>query len=104
MGYYDRYSRFRGDGKIGIVPFGEIRKHDTDYFENYDRTKNRLDIISYRYYNDSDFGWLILQANPELGSIEYDIPNGALLRIPYPLETALIDYNESISEQMNKGY
>ena len=39
---------------------------------------------------------LIMQANPEYGSLEYQIPNGARLRIPYPLDATLMQYNADI--------
>jgi hypothetical protein len=62
-----------------------------------------LDIISYNYYNDPNYGWLILMANPEYGSMEYNIPDGALLRIPYPLGETIEDYKKSI-DLYNKLY
>jgi hypothetical protein len=36
-------------------------------------------------------------ANPEYGSMEYRIPDGTLLRIPYPLSISLENYNNKIS-------
>ena len=62
MPSYDRYSQFRQDGEISIVPYGEVPPKDTDYFEVYYHGKTRLDILSYQYYNDSSYGWLIMQA------------------------------------------
>ena len=98
MATYDRYSQFRQDGSISIVPYGKVPAKDTDYFEVYSKGKTRLDIISYQYYNDSSYGWLIMQANPQYGSIEFEIPDGAVLRIPYPLSQSIQDYRASIEE------
>ena len=98
MPSYDRYSQFRQDGSISIVPFGTIPPKDTDFFEVYVKGETRLDILSYHYYNDSNYGWLILQANPQYGSIEFEIPDGAKLRIPYPLSQSIQDYRASIEE------
>jgi hypothetical protein len=98
MASYDRYSQFRQDGAISIVPFGVVPPKDTDFFETYIKGKTRLDIISYQYYNDSNYGWLIMQANPQYGSIEFEIPDGARLRIPYPLSQSVQDYRASIEE------
>lgn len=103
MESYDRYSQFRYDDKIGIVPFVDIQKQHSDFYEIYKKGKSRLDLISYDYYNDSNYGWLILQANPEVGSMEYEIPDNTELRIPYPLGTALEFYRQAI-EQHNKYY
>jgi hypothetical protein len=39
-----------------------------------------------------------MQANPEYGSLEYTIPSGSILRIPYPIENVLNSYNDSIKK------
>lgn len=93
---YDRYNKFRRDGQILHVPFIEIPKRSTDYYTYYQVGKTRLDLLSYQYYNDPNYDWLIMQANPQYGSLEYLIPNGAQLRIPYPLDTALSQYNNDV--------
>lgn len=98
MADYDRYSMFRVDGQIKMVPFGEIPKHDTDFYEIYHRGVTRLDILSNNYYNSSDYAWLIMQANPQYGSLEFKIPDGAEIRIPYPLGQALQEYQDSLIE------
>ena len=103
MASYDRYSQFRQDGSISVVPFGQVPEKDTDFFETYYRGKTRLDILSYEYYNDSSYGWLIMQANPQYGSIEFNIPDRANLRIPYPLSQSIQDYRASI-EEYNRLY
>ena len=98
MSSYDRYAQFRQDGDISIVPYGKVPAKDTDYYEVYYKGKTRLDILSYNYYNDSSYGWLIMQANPQYGSIEFEIPDKVVLRIPYPLSRSLQDYRASIEE------
>ena len=95
---YNRYSMFKQNGKMGIVPFGKIERMDTDYYETYEKGKTRLDILSYEYYKDSGYGWLIMQANPQYGSIEFEIPDKSVLRIPYPLNRAIESYENSIKE------
>lgn len=101
MDSFDRYTSFRDEGKISIVPFIEIQKKNSDKYIRYNRLTTRLDKVSYEYYNNPDYAWLILQANPELGSIENFIPDNALVRIPYPLDETLnlylneiVKYNE----------
>lgn len=98
MATYDRYSQFRGDGDVDLVPFGRVRPKNSDFFEVYKKNKSRLDLISYNYYKNPNYGWLILQANPEVGSMEYNIPDGTTLRIPYPLGVSIQDYRDSIEE------
>ena len=98
MSSYDRYSQFRQDGEFSIVPYGSVPAKDTDFYETYYRGKTRLDILSYEYYHDSSYGWLIMQANPQYGSVEFEIPDMAYLRIPYPLSQSLQDYRASIED------
>lgn len=100
---FDRYSKFRKDNSIEMVPFVEIPNLETDYFIEYNKGKTRLDIISNDYYGSPDFGWLILQANPEVGSMEFSIKDKTILRIPFPLETVLSLYKRGV-DNYNKLY
>lgn len=95
---YNRYNKFTNNGTIDLVPFITIDKMPTDYYIYYKVGKTRLDVLSYEYYNDANFGWLIMQANPKYGSLEFKIPDNSLLRIPYPLDSALINYNKNIEK------
>lgn len=99
---FDRYSQVRKGNEIGIVPFGEIPVKNGDKYIIYEKGKTRLDLISYEYYGSSSYAWLIMQANPQYGSLEYRIPDGSELRIPYPLDASLSDYQASIEK--NKKY
>lgn len=95
---YDRYKKFLSNGTIRHVPFIPIPKRASDKYVNYDKRKHRLDVLSYQYYDDPNYGWLILQANPSVGSLEFNIPQGTRLRIPYPLESVLITYANGVDE------
>lgn len=102
MEYYDRYQSFRSDGNIEIVPFIEIERYDTDIDIVFNKSSMRMDNLSYKYYGDPNYGWLIMQANPQYGSIEFMIPNGVNLRIPYPLNTAKTRYEQGIEKYRNQ--
>lgn len=78
------------------VPYIEIPIKNTDYYTYYQAGKTRLDNLSYQYYGDANYDWLILQANPEVGSMEFKIPDGTRLRIPYPLDTTIARYNADV--------
>lgn len=93
---YNRYNSFTNNSKISLVPFIKIPVKSTDYYEYYDRSKTRLDNLSYQYYGDANYGWLILQANPQYGAMEFRIPDMAKIRIPFPLETTLMEYGENV--------
>ena len=100
---FDRYSKVRRNGQIGIVPHVNIPKSSSDYYEMYERGTSRLDNISYKYYQDSNYDWLIMLANPEYGSLEYNIPDRAQLRIPFPLSNTIQYYNTAI-DNYNRLY
>lgn len=95
---YNRYKSFIVDGAYLKVPFIKIPESPSDSFVYYNSKTMRMDLLSYQYYNDPNFGWLILQANPQYGSLEYMIEDGAKLRIPYPLDTALQGYENEINK------
>lgn len=98
MKNYRRYSKFVKEGKSLIVPFISIPNRSTDYFEKYEAGMTRMDLLSYKYYNNPDYAWLIMQANPQYGSLEFLIPDGVDIRIPYPLDSALEGYDNAIRE------
>lgn len=105
MGNFDRYSIFKANGKMEIVPFIEIAKKGTDKYIIFNKKTMRLDRISYEYYDSPDYAWLIMQANPVYGSIENFIPDGVVLRIPYPLDETLNGYmNDIITYKEVYGY
>jgi hypothetical protein len=94
--YYDRYNDFRINNQIKVLPFIKIKQRDTDINIEYKKNRTRLDIVSNTYYGTPYYGWLILQANSQYGSLEFDIPDGAALRVPFPLINVLQDYEQSI--------
>jgi hypothetical protein len=52
--------------------------------------------MSQQYYGSPVFSWLILQANPQAGSLEFEIPDNYVLRIPFPLIVSLQDYKRNV--------
>lgn len=94
--YFNRYEYFVKDGEPEIVPGIDLPLKATDKFTKYKKGKDRLDKISQEYYNTPLFGWLILLANPKLGSIEFEIPDNSIVRIPYPLVNSLQDYKKNV--------
>jgi hypothetical protein len=93
---YNRYKSFIMDGTYKKIPSIKIPESNSDFYVYYNVGKTRLDLLSYQYYNDPNYGWLILQANPHAGSLEFNIEDGTKLRIPYPLETAIQLYESEI--------
>ena len=93
---FDRYKNYRVNGQVGFPPAVSLTKKSTDFFETYNRGKSRLDLISYDYYKDANYDWLILMANPEYGALEFEIPDASVMRIPYPLNSAITRYENDV--------
>jgi hypothetical protein len=94
--YFDRYQFFIDEGNFKIVPGIELPIKGTDKYLNYKKGKTRLDKVSQDYYGTPVFGWLILQANPQASSIEFEIPDNYILRVPFPLTSSLQDYKRGV--------
>jgi len=94
--YYNRYDDFFIDGQFRIVPGIEIPIRRSDKYITYKKGRTRLDKISDEIYGTPVFGWLILQANPLAGSIEFQIPDNFIIRVPFPLNNALQEYKSAI--------
>lgn len=101
MEYYDRYSSFRSGGYVAKpLPFLKIKERSTDIYLTFDKDKMRMDTLSYKYYGDPNYAWLILNANPTLPPYEYLIDDATVMRIPYPLDSAIERYEDSIKTYM----
>ena len=103
MAYYDRYAKFRSDGQVSRMPFLEIEKEGSDLYIVFDKATMRFDSLSYKYYGDADYAWLILQANPHSGGYEYSVLDGTVLRIPYPISSAINRYEKSIQRYKERS-
>lgn len=95
--YYDRYSNFRGNGSMKPIPGIIIQELDSDKNSIYKQGVSRLDKLSNLYYNNPYSGWLIMLANPEYGGLEFNIPDMASLRIPFPFDSAITRYITQVS-------
>ena len=96
--YFNRYKGFVSDGDYKTLPFLKLSVKDTDKYETYVRNRTRFDILSQKYYGNPWYTWLILQANPQFGGLEFNIPNSSQIRIPYPLETTLSEYDNKLKQ------
>jgi len=95
--YLNRYQYFvNNQGNFTIVPGIELPIKGTDKYVQYIKGKDRLDKLSQQYYDSPLFGWLIMQANPSAGGLDFLIPDNYILRIPFPLTTTLQDYKTAV--------
>ena len=93
--YFDRYGNFKNKDKFSFIHFIKLSKKPTDLNIKWKETK-RLDKVSNDVYGSPFYGWLILLANPKYGGLEFDIPDGVSLRIPFPLMESLQDYQKKV--------
>jgi hypothetical protein len=98
MSYYNRYKDFKVNGKPTTVPLILLPKKSSDRKVVYKVGQSRLDKISQQMYDTPYFGWLILQANPEYGGQEWNVKDGRILRIPFPLTVSLQDYKSELDK------
>ncbi len=90
--YYDRYENFRDNNSIEQIPGIILTPESTDKQVVYKLGRTRLDIVSQEYYGNPYHGWLIMLANPQWGGIEFNIPDGEVIRVPFPFTNALERY------------
>ena len=93
---YKRYSDFLINGEQTIVPYINLPSKTTDKKYIYKVGQSRLDKVSQQYYDSPTFGWLILLANPIYSGSEWNIPDGSILTIPFPLVASLQDYKNEL--------
>lgn len=101
MAYFNRY-RFLNNDEVNITPpFIKLTEKNTDQFVQYNKNRSRLDKISQEMYGSPYYGWLILMANPELGGLEWSIPDGTAIRVPYPLDESIREYERKLNNRLN---
>jgi len=94
---YNRYAiLINDDGTTEPMPFVDLPANQSDKFEYWNTEFSRLDKLSQKYYGNPFYDFLILYANGDYIS-EFDIPDGALIRIPFPLQKVKADYEALLS-------
>jgi hypothetical protein len=95
---YDRYNILKNsDGTTEPVPFVNLPINSSDKYEFWNTNYSRMDKLSQKYYGNPFYDFLILYAN-NIYVNEFDIPDNALIRIPFPLEKAISDYESILSQ------
>lgn len=85
-------TRVHGTGSLYYQTnlYPTIQPTDTDYYV-ITTVEDRLDLLAYDFYQDSDLWWVIASANALPGDSMYP-PVGIQLRIPTNLQTVLSNY------------
>lgn len=98
---YDRYAILDNkDGSYLQTPFIDIPFNASDKYETWNEGYSRLDKLSQKYYGTPFYDFLILYANKIYVS-EFEIPTGASIRIPFPLQKAKGDYERLLNLYRN---
>ncbi len=90
-----RYKYLISGDKINSMPKINIKRRTTDKYFIYNSNKSRLDRMAAEVYGDDTLYWIILIANPQY-FLEFDIPNNTAIRIPYPLQDVLQEFQENV--------
>jgi len=98
--YNNRYSFYKNENENHkFYPFIKLREKETDKLITYKRGQTRLDKVSQQFYGDPFHEWVIMQANPEFGGLEFNIPDNRIIRIPYPLTETLREFQRKLNRQ-----
>lgn len=100
MRRYERFLTFikdsDGSNRYESIRYPSFPARETD---QYIVTKelDRLDILAYEFYNDTEKWWIIARAN-NLPPGTFRIPAGSRLRIPFPIADSPL-YQTTINSQ-----
>ena len=83
------------------MPAITISLRSTDKYVPYNPGTTRLDWLAGVVYQDETMFRLILWANPNW-SMEFDIPPGTVIRVPYPLNDVLSEVVTQIQNNLTK--
>jgi hypothetical protein len=101
LNYFNRYKKLDTNEKHISPPFIKLTEKQSDKFTTYTVNKSRLDKFSQQFYGAPYYGWLILMANSELGSSEWEFPDNSTIRIPFPLQDSLREYETKLKNRLD---
>lgn len=98
---YDRYAiLINSNGTHDMMPFVQLPVNQSDKFETWNTEYSRLDKLAQKYYGNPFYDFFILYANGYM--TEFDIEDGALIRIPFPLSKVKSDYENALTVYRQK--
>lgn len=98
---YDRYYLLRKEGDdMETMPYIKISESPSDKYERWNINFSRMDVISNKYYGSPFYDFFILMANPEYMN-EWEIPDGELIRIPFPIQRVKMEYENILKSKIN---
>jgi hypothetical protein len=97
MQYINIYNKLIANGVTKQLPYIKIRERQTDKPHTWNKETDRMDNLSQRYYNTPHGAVFIKMANAKYGD-EFDIPDRAFIRIPYPLPSVIQEFNDELNK------
>jgi hypothetical protein len=98
---YNRYAILtNSDGTTDMMPFVQLPVNQSDKFESWNVNFSRLDKLSQKYYGSPFYDFFILYASGYMS--EFDIPDGTVIRIPFPLTKVRADYEAALTAFRNQ--
>jgi hypothetical protein len=99
---YDRYAILNNsNGTTDLMPFVVLPINQSDKYETWNTAFSRYDKLANKYYGNPFYDFIILYGNPQFAS-EYDVPDGQLIRVPFPLSKAKSDYENALKTFKNQ--
>ena len=95
------YTPLKENDMLKDMPPVKISSRKTDKFIVYQKGIMRTDFLAGEIYQDETLWRLIMWANPEY-FLEFDIPDGAVIRIPYPTNDVIAEVRGFITDNKNK--
>lgn len=97
----DFYKYLITQTSMANMPAITIQPRESDKRVIYDKKRTRLDRIAGDIYQEEEYWRLIMWGNPDY-DIEFDIPDGTVIRIPFPKEEVEKEVAQQILEKKNK--
>ena len=98
---YNRYAILvNSNGTTDMMPFVQLPVNQSDKFESWNTEFSRMDKLANKYYGNPFYDFLILYANGYMS--EFDIIDGTLIRIPFPLAKVKADYEIALTAFRNQ--
>ncbi len=98
---YDRYYLLRMNGDdMEPMPNVKLPESPSDKYERWRAGSSRLDFLSNKYYGSPFYDFFILLANPDFLN-EWEIPDGEIIRIPFPIQKVKIEYENILKRKVN---
>lgn len=95
------YTPLKENDMLKDMPPVKISLRKTDKYITYQKGVMRTDFLAGEIYQDETLWRIIMWANPEY-FLEFDIPDGAVIRIPYPTNEVISEIKNFITENKNK--